>query len=35
VNFGGKVSNQHIRHACIMLASGRNRKARHVLDGFG
>ena len=22
VDFGGKVSNQHVRHACIMLASG-------------
>ncbi len=26
VDFGGKVSNQHVRHACIMLAFRRVRK---------
>lgn len=27
VDFGGKVSNQHVRHACIMLAPRRVRKS--------
>lgn len=26
VDFGGKVSNQYVRHACIMLASAGVRK---------
>jgi hypothetical protein len=26
VDFGGKVSDQHVRHACSTLACGRVRK---------
>ncbi len=31
VDFGGKVSNQHVRHACIMLALGRVRKSTRAI----
>ena len=31
VDVGGKISNQHVRHACIMLASGQVRKSRQSL----
>ena len=31
VDLGGKVSNQHVRHACIMLAFSRVRKVSRAI----